>query len=78
LLVGYTALSFSATGSTLAARRIFASESAFLMPSNVGNEVISIHRSQLVLKILSPHTKTFLASAEADLIYLLKLFCRNI
>jgi hypothetical protein len=73
----FMALCFTATSAPLAARRIQ------ILPMNqytdtVRNEVVTIHRSQEMLKMLFLYTQTFLAPMEDILIYHLKLFCRNI
>jgi hypothetical protein len=53
----FTALRFTATGAPPAvARTNFADESVCLLPDNVRNEVVTIHRSQEVLKMLSLYT----------------------
>jgi hypothetical protein len=49
-----------------------------VLADNIRNEVVTIHRSQEVLKMLSLYMQTFLAPVEEVLIYPLKLFCRNI
>jgi hypothetical protein len=56
----------------------FADESIRLLADDVRNEVVTIHRSQEVLKMLSSYMQTFLAPVEEVLLYLFKLFCRNI
>lgn len=54
----------------------FPAESVGLM-ADVWNEVVTLQRSQEVLKMLYIHMQTFLTLAEKDLVYSLKLFCRN-
>jgi hypothetical protein len=58
LLTGSTALRFTATGVPLGARRIqiLADESACLKTDNVRNELVTIHRSQEMLKMMSLYT----------------------
>jgi hypothetical protein len=56
----------------------FADESLCLSADNIRHEVVTLHRSQKVFKMLSFYRQTFLAPAEGVLIYPLKLFCRNI
>jgi hypothetical protein len=53
----------------------FSYESIFLLANNVPNEVVTIHRSNEMLKMLSLFMHTILALAEDVLIYPLKLFC---
>jgi hypothetical protein len=48
------------------------------LPDNVRDEVVTVHRSQEVLKMMPLYKQTFLPQAEEVLIYSLKLFCRNI
>jgi hypothetical protein len=48
----------------------FANESICLLADNVRNEVVTIHRSHEVLKMLSLYMQTFLALAEDVLITL--------
>jgi hypothetical protein len=48
----------------------FADESACLTADNIQNEIVTIHRSEEVLKMLCHYTKIFLAPFEA--------VCRNI
>jgi hypothetical protein len=56
----------------------FADESIYLLANKIQNEIVTIHGSQDVLKMLSLYTYTFLAPADEVLIYLMKLICRNI
>jgi hypothetical protein len=73
------ALNFTATGAPLAATHTkFADESICLLADNIWNEVVTIHRPQMVLKMLSLYKWTFLAPVEMVLIYPLMLLCRNI
>jgi hypothetical protein len=48
-----------------------------LLADNIQNEVVTIHRSQEMLKMVTLYTQTFLSLAEEVLIYPSKLFCRN-
>jgi hypothetical protein len=54
----------------------FADESMCLLAENIQN-VVTIHRSQKMLKMVTLYIQTFLALAEEVLIYPSKLFCRN-
>jgi hypothetical protein len=56
----------------------FADESICVLANSVRNEVVTIHRSQVVLKMLSHYMYTFLAPAQVILIYTFTLSCRNI
>jgi hypothetical protein len=56
----------------------FADESICLLADNIHNDVVTIHRSQAVLKMLSLYMQTILAPAEEVLMYPLKLLYRNI
>jgi hypothetical protein len=56
----------------------FADESICLLADNVWNEVVTIHRPQMVLEMLSLYKMTFLAPVERVLVYPLMFFCRNI
>jgi hypothetical protein len=56
----------------------FADESICLLADNFRNEVVTIHKSQVALKMLSLYKYTFLAPAEMVLIYPLKLFWSDI
>jgi hypothetical protein len=49
-----------------------------LLANNVRNEVVTIHRSQVMLKVLSLYMQIFLALAEEVMIYHWELFCGNI
>jgi hypothetical protein len=56
----------------------FADKPICLLANNIQNEVVTIHRLQQMMKMLSLHMSTFLAPAEEILTYPLKLFCVNI
>jgi hypothetical protein len=55
-----------------------ANESICLLADNVRNEVVTILKSQVVLKMMSLYIQIFLTLAEEVLLYPLKLFCTNI
>jgi hypothetical protein len=61
-----TALQFTVTGA-LPAHANFAVESACLMADNIRNEVVTIHRSQVVFKMLS--------SLHADFFFFFAINC---
>jgi hypothetical protein len=76
----FTALYFMATGAPPAVRqiKILPMKSICLLANNIQNDVVTIYRSQEVLKMLSLYTQIFLALVEENLISPSKLFCRNI
>jgi hypothetical protein len=69
---------FTAAGALLAARQIELCLWINMPIWNVRNEVVKIHKSQEVLKMLSLYVQIFFTPVKNILIYHLKLFCRNI